>query len=160
MFIKTEGIIMQTTTKKSYFGLLLMLLAAGCSNPIDHRHSNGIILVNETNDLLFYQVWERESTNLVDIAPRFEVGPDQEDQLLPSGKTATVLWQDVQGGYQIGDAVRIFLYKVVNDTATAAGIITRTYVELRESHFEVSIKEESGGTINAQNPVSQESIMQ
>lgn len=110
------------------------LAACGTVDPADDE----IVLTNRADFPVIAMIFELEASHLVDPIPTLEVTAD-DPRVIRSGASRRFRGDDVHGGYERGDDVRLFLYRVSGDEALLDEIVTVTHAELAIRGFRIQI---------------------
>ena len=116
----------QRSLPSTLAGLLfgaLVLACGACS--ILEPDEQAIRVENGSEAAVLFLAWELQSSHLLDLAPSFQVNPD-DGRILPPGKSRILAESEISGGFQVGDDLRFFLYDVVEDTADYKTTVTLT----------------------------------
>jgi hypothetical protein len=95
-----------------------------------------IRLINHSGSSMAYLAWEREASNLFDPAPNIDLSSSDIPVLNP-GATRILYRSEIEGGFQAGDDLRLFLYQVSGDLAELRAVRTVMAQELRNANFRV-----------------------
>lgn len=117
---------------------VLDLLAASCGI-LDPEDVDRIRVANRTEAPLFIQVWDLETSYLVDPAPFFTLDPSMHPILEP-GDSRVFKTEDVQGDYESGNGVGIFVFEIQEDLAYFRTVLQVTGRQLRERDGRVRIQ--------------------
>ena len=85
-------------------------------------------------------VWEAEAANLVDPAPAFEF-EDGGISIIEDGGSRVFPPEEIQGGYEKGDGVTLFVYEIQGNTAVLRTLDSLTGRELRAKGYRILIRD-------------------
>jgi hypothetical protein len=117
---------------------VVAMLAAGCSStgPEDQE----ILVVNETEGVIYFLAFELEASHLVDPIQSFEYIPGEIPVLQP-GASMNLQLDDIGGDFRVGQDLRLFIYRITDDRAELSTLLTVPAEELRSSNFRIEISE-------------------
>lgn len=122
----------------SLLALPLLWTLSSCSilGPEDPEE---IRVTNRTEAVILVQVWELQASHTVDPAPAFVMDWARDDILFPQEKL-TLRSEEVNGPYEPGEDLAIFLFKVQGNTAFFRSVQHVTGKELRDRNGRVRIQ--------------------
>ena len=117
----------------------LLTLAALCvSCGVVDPGPDGVVLTNASDITLLALVVERETSNVIDPNPRFDVEPD-DPRIMPPGADRSYDAADIIGGYERGQDLRVFIYEIIAGEAVWEGVKTLTHGEMDARGFRMDI---------------------
>lgn len=119
--------------------LFLSWLLTSCSI-LDPEDPEAIRIINRTESAIHVWAWELESSYTVDPAPSFTVDLSTHSVLL-TGESLELLPEDIQGTYEPGLDVALFIFEVQGNTAFYRMVRQVTAEDLREKEGRVRISE-------------------
>ena len=114
------------------------MLTAGCNSTGPEEQE--ILVVNETEGVVFFMAIDLETSHLVDPIPSFEYTPGEVPVLQPGASTKLQL-DDIFGEFRVGEDLVLFIYRITDDLAELSTLLTLTAEELRSSNFRIEITE-------------------
>ena len=121
-----------------FAGLLFLSMALSLQGSCSILDSDSpeIRLMNDSGSSVAYLAWEREASNLFDPAPTIDLSSSDVPVLTP-GATRVLRRSEIEGGFQAGDDLRLFLYQVSGDLVELRAVRTVMARELRNANFRV-----------------------
>lgn len=120
------------------FTLLLTVALSACS--ILDPDEEEVRVANQTGSPIHVIVWEREAATLVDPAPSFEFVPGGISIIEPDG-VRKFPPEEIQGEYERGDGVTLFVYEIQENTALLRTLESLTGRELRSVGYRIRIRD-------------------
>jgi len=120
------------------FVLLLAVLPSACS--ILDPEEDEVRVANRTGSPIHVMVWEAEAAYLVDPAPAFEF-EDGGISIIEDGGSRVFPPEEIQGGYEKGDGVTLFVYEIQGNTAVLRTLDSLTRRELRATGYRILIRD-------------------
>ena len=127
-----------TFRRLTIWSLLAFSIHASVACSIIEPEDGSIRIRNRTEASIFVDVWDLESSYLLDLLVAGQISPDP-DQVLAPGDSRVVRVSDVSGDFQLGNDLRLFVYEVVGDKGEYRSIVTQTADQLRESDYRIVI---------------------
>jgi hypothetical protein len=118
--------------------LLLTVIPPACS--ILDPDPDEVRVANRTGSSIHVIIWEQEAAALVDPAPSFDFVPGAITILAP-GEVRTFPPEEIQGEYEPGDGVVLFVYEIQGNTALLRTLESLTRRELRSAGYRIRIRE-------------------
>ncbi len=120
------------------FILLLGTVPSACS--ILDPEENEVRVANRTGSAIHVMVWEEEAAYLVDPAPAFEF-EDGGISVIQDGGSRVFPPKEIQGGYEKGDGVTLFVYEIQGNTAVLRTLDSLTGRELRAKGYRILLRD-------------------
>jgi hypothetical protein len=119
----------------------LLLSAALCTGACSVLEPGGVEIrvQNRTESSILFLAWELQESHLIDLAPSIELSA-LDPRVLPPGALRALLPEDVSGGFEAGDHLRIFLYEVTGEIAEYRTALTLSPGDLRATGYRIRIR--------------------
>ena len=116
--------------------LFLSLLTASCSSTGPDREE--IRVLNGSEEVLFFLAMELEASYRIDPSPQIQL-TGEESRLLEPGASVTLGFDEIEGGFILGQDLRLFLYAVSGNQATFREILDFTGEFLESTDFRIEV---------------------
>jgi hypothetical protein len=118
---------------------LMALLVSACS--LVDLDDDRIRIRNNSEKSIFIDAWELQASHTVDPVTSFTVTGDERYPLLETGESVSLDEADVNGGFTMGQDIRLFIWVVSGSEATLKELLDVSGEELESADYVIRIEE-------------------